>query len=360
MSSPMYSVSAFIDDMFIFQSDIVGTREQANQIMNLLKNTNTGDISFQLYKHFPRGRLINGTKTINYSSMNLYNHDALPFTYILEAPTCHSLYGIDGAVFNGEWSEEYMCWILNQTQARRALEAGVTKDLFDDNIDFELDELKCMTIYHIDGERYLLEPHPECSVLRQKSFALGKWKSKHGGWVLKGDVIINHLNTLGVPFYTGDDDDDEEYEQAAQALLELGDDDEEVDDEVYTYDNFTIEHYKRGLLMKCPSKHPLRGEKYLGTGFWNKTLGGWIFKQDALEDLQANGAQLIKVEEGDSPLSTMTFSTHGKGFLVYPPTDHPDFGAKYYHDGFWMPKYDAWFFRGRFEEFVRSSGATEV
>tara|TARA_E500000178_G_scaffold44332_1_gene39601 strand:+ start:4462 stop:5508 length:1047 start_codon:yes stop_codon:yes gene_type:complete len=348
----MYSVAAFINDLFIFQSDIVGTREEANEIMNLLKSSNTGDIAFQLYKHFPRGRLINSTKSINYSSMNLYNHDALPFTYILEAPTCSS----DAALFNGEWSEEYVGWILNQSQARRALVAGVTKDLFDDNIDFELDELKCMTIYHIDGERYLLEPHPECSVLRQKSFALGRWKSKHGGWVLKGDVIINHLNTLGVPFYSGDDeDDDDDYEQAALTLLELGD-----DDEVYTYDNFTIEHYKRGLLMKCPSNHPLRGEKYLGTGFWNKTLGGWVFKQDALEDLQANGAQLIKVEEGDSPLSTMTFSTYGKGFLVFPPADHPDFGAKYYHDGFWMPKYDAWFFRGRFGEFVRSSGATEV
>ena len=400
MSSPMYSVSAFINDTFIFQSDIFGTREQANEIMNLLKNTNTGDIAFQLYKHFPRGRLINGTKTINYSSMNLYNHDSLPFTYILEAPLHHYLYGIDGAVFNGEWSEEYMCWILNQNQARLALEAGVNKDLFDDNIEFDLDELKCMTIFHIEDEKYLLEPHPECSVLPQKHFCLGKWKSKHGGWVIKGDDIINYLNTtFRIPFYTDDDDDEEvdDYEEEVDDYEEEVDDDEvdddeeevdddeeevdddeedddeeEVDDEVYTYDKFTIERYKRGLIMKCPSNHPLRGEKYLpsnhplrgekylSSGFWNKTLGGWVFKQNALEELQANGAKLIKVEQYDKLFSTMTFTAYGKGFLVYPPTDHPDFGEKYYHDGFWMPKKNAWFFRGRFEEFIRSSGATEI
>ena len=56
----MYSVTAFIGDEFVFQSDTFQSKEEAKNLMNLLKSSDTGDITFQYYKHFPRGKVYGG------------------------------------------------------------------------------------------------------------------------------------------------------------------------------------------------------------------------------------------------------------------------------------------------------------
>ena len=42
---------------------------------------------------------------------------------------------------------------------------------------------------------------------------------------------------------------------------------------------------------------------------------------------------------------SVEFKEHGRGFLLVPEDGHPDSGTKYYHNGWWMPKYNAWFFK---------------
>ena len=394
MSHTMFSVSAFVDNAYVFQSDIFGTRDEVNNLMNLLKSSNTGDIKFQLYKHFPRGSLKQGTQhTIDYTSMNLYNHDKLPFTYILESPSNNDEY-----LFDGIWDEDYLGWILTQEQARIALENGVHNDLEIDNIDFDLDEFKNMILYPYDETKntYILVPTEECSIYGQKYFSFGKWRNKSFGWVF-GQEYIESLISFGVTQYKEEDeaeeteaesdesDESDESEAEAESDAESDESDEseaeeeaesdeseeteseesEVDTEVYDFEGFTIEYYKNGLLMKCQSNHPLIGEKYLVNGYWNVRLGGWVFKKEELENLTLNGAKLIKQEEVmTDTLSTtfekMTYTVYGKGHLLIPKKNHPDFGEKYYYNGYWMPKQNAWFFRGRYSEFVKNCGAKEI
>ena len=376
MSSTMLSVAAFVNDTFVFQSDMFGSREEVGNLMNLLKSSNTGDIKFQLYKHFPRGSLQGGTQpTIDYTSMNLYNHDKLPFTYILESPSNSDCYG-DETLFEGHWEEDYLGWILTQEQARIALENGVHNDLEIDNIEFDLDEFKYMILYpHNETKNtHLLVPTEDCSVYGQKRFCFGKWRKKAFGWVF-GQEYIESLISFGVTQYTEEESESEYESEATETEAEESEAEaseaeaSEVDDDVHDFEGFTIEYYKRGLLLKCQSSHPLTGEKYLGNGFWNTRLCGWVFKTEELETLTINGAKLIKQEEEDDDECTntstttfdrMTYTVYGKGHLLIPKKNHPDFGVKYYHDGYWMPKQNAWFFRGRYSDFVTTCGAKEI
>ena len=115
--------------------------------------------------------------------------------------------------------------------------------------------------------------------------------------------------------------------------------------------------------MTTPKSNSIYGEPYLGEGFWNKKLKGWVFKTDQLDDLVANGAKLIKQEASASAsepsinFKKMKFYDYGKGYLLVPNKSCKSKGEKYFHDGYWMPKNDGWFFRTRFCEFVENCGA---
>ncbi len=48
------------------------------------------------------------------------------------------------------------------------------------------------------------------------------------------------------------------------------------------------------------------------------------------------------------------YEAYGKGYLLFPSgEDDPDYGEKYFHEGFWNAKQNAWFFRGRHLDIVK-------
>ena len=59
------------------------------------------------------------------------------------------------------------------------------------------------------------------------------------------------------------------------------------------------------------------------------------------------------------PFEGMFVESYGKGYLLIPSEDHPDVGTKYYHEGWWMPKNNAWFFRSKYFDELLSKGAVE-
>lgn len=59
------------------------------------------------------------------------------------------------------------------------------------------------------------------------------------------------------------------------------------------------------------------------------------------------------------PFSGMFVEAHGKGFLMFPGEARADAGTKYYHGGWWMPRYNAWFFKREFFDTLIQGGATE-
>jgi hypothetical protein len=44
-------------------------------------------------------------------------------------------------------------------------------------------------------------------------------------------------------------------------------------------------------------------------------------------------------------ISDMSLEPYGKGYLLRPSVQHPDWGQKYYHDGWWNTNQEAWFFK---------------
>ena len=48
------------------------------------------------------------------------------------------------------------------------------------------------------------------------------------------------------------------------------------------------------------------------------------------------------------------YEAYGRGYLLYPSgVDDPDYGEKYFHEGFWNVKQNAWFFRERHLDTVK-------
>ena len=354
----MYSVTAFIGDEFVFQSDIFHHKEDAKNLMNLLKSSDTGDITFQYYKHFPRGKVYGGytyteenyiTEEIEYTettctSMTIYSHDEVDNTFILEPSVNNEYYGQHGFL-GAKWSEDYLGWILTPTQYKLAMSYGASVSTIceedDNNHDYP-----SMTLYlhDEDADSYLLEPPKDSVHYGQSDFFDGYWSQQHEGWIFSSSQA-DELIELGVTVYR--DADTTEAEEEAEA----------------TYEGCTIEYYKNGLLMTTPKSNSIYGEPYLGEGFWNKKLKGWVFKTDQLDDLVANGAKLIKQEASASAsepsinFKKMKFYDYGKGYLLVPNKSCKSKGEKYFHDGYWMPKNDGWFFRTRFCEFVENCGA---
>lgn len=424
-SQNMYSVAAFIGDEFVFQSDIFSDKTETKNLMNLLKSSDTGDISFQLYKHFPRGKTHGGytyqnesieyEDTIEYNettcqSMTIYAHDELDNTYILE-PCCNSDYYGLPSFLGAKWSEEYLGWILTPSQYKLAVSYGASVSSLCEEDDNSHD-YPSMTLYLHDEEldSYILEPPKDSVHYGQRDFFDGYWSEQHEGWIFSSSQA-DELIELGVTVYQGSDDEEEEeasyegftleyykkgllmtcdksnslygepylgegfwnkklkgwvfkvdqesslIEKGAQMVINV---ESEVDDEVYTFDGFVIQYYKKGLLMTCHESHNLYGEPYLGKGFWNKKLKGWVYKMEHLGSLMANGAKIIKQEEESSPFKNMKYYDYGKGYLLVPNKSCEFAGEKYFHDGFWMPKHNGWFFRTRFSEFVENCGAKYI
>ena len=56
--------------------------------------------------------------------------------------------------------------------------------------------------------------------------------------------------------------------------------------------DYIVEKYKRGLLMKSKKKQK-SPEKYFHNGYWNETLGGWVYSKKEKNNLVSKGAVLV-------------------------------------------------------------------
>ncbi len=78
--------------------------------------------------------------------------------------------------------------------------------------------------------------------------------------------------------------------------------------------------------------------------------------EDAWQHLDGNN-MFESFVEGDDLFSGMKISEYGKGYLLTPPEGHDDIGIKYYHNAWWMPNQNAWFFKEEFLDYFLDKGA---
>lgn len=145
----------------------------------------------------------------------------------------------------------------------------------------------------------------------------------------------------------------------------------------FDFSGMTFETFGKGFILRASDDHPLFGEKYLLSGWWNAKQQGWFFKSEFESELIDHGAQFISLEDDESEqytedevaaatamtgidLSMMTLEEYGRGYVLFPPTNHPLFGEKYFRDGWWRPDLGGWFFRSRFIDGLISDGAMLV
>ena len=159
----------------------------------------------------------------------------------------------------------------------------------------------------------------------------GWWMAKHSGWFFKKDNE-NWLKKNGGKFM------------------------EKVVNKKVSLKGMKLSKYGRGWLLKPKKTSKKFGEKYFHNGWWMPKHESWFFKQAEHQWLLDNGAQSTKVSIKKTPvekktpskkvsLKGMKLSKYGRGWLLKPKKTNKKFGEKYFHNGWWMPKHEAWFFK---------------
>ena len=129
----------------------------------------------------------------------------------------------------------------------------------------------------------------------------------------------------------------------------------------------TVEEYGKGYLLVPTENDSRAGTKYFLDGWWMSNQDAWFFKAKYLDNLINLGAvfdedeDYVVVEQDEDnleDLSGMTITEHGKGYLLFPADGDSRYGTKYFLDGWWMPKYEAWFFKAEFVDLLEDLGAT--
>ena len=111
--------------------------------------------------------------------------------------------------------------------------------------------------------------------------------------------------------------------------------------------NMDFKAHGRGFLLVPEEGHPDWGTKYYHNGWWMPKYNAWFFKKTDKESLLKTFTQ-VKNENKKSAVKVSkdtVVKEYGKGYLLVPEEGHPDWGTKYYHNGWWMPKHNAWFFK---------------
>ena len=67
----------------------------------------------------------------------------------------------------------------------------------------------------------------------------------------------------------------------------------------------------------------------------------------------------------NKPFTTCCLDKYGKGYMLYPPDDHPDWGTKYYDNGigdtgWWNKNKSGWFFKKEYIKPLIAGGAKVV
>jgi len=136
------------------------------------------------------------------------------------------------------------------------------------------------------------------------------------------------------------------------------------------FKDMSLTTYGKGYLL-CPKKnHPDWGEKYYHEGWWMSTKKGWFFKKEYHNFLMINGAMSVEESESDmsdygdeydeldkSLFNGTVLKNYKNGLILKPKKSHPDWGEKYYHNGFWNGSLKSWVFKTDAKDFLVQHGA---
>ena len=207
--------------------------------------------------------------------------------------------------------------------------------LTDENTTQMSNELNGMFL-HKYGQGYLLKCDESDQRWGTKYFHNGWWMPTQNSWFYKKE-FADELLELGAQIWK-------------KNTTKSSNPPKTIKKEFENLTGMILTQYGKGLSLKCDSYDKRWGEKYFLTGWWMPTIEGWFFKDTEFDYLIGLGAEYLEDEcleheSTDFDSEDTNWSQYGKGWLLTPTKDHPEFGDKYFNGGWWMPKHNAWFFK---------------
>ena len=228
-------------------------------------------------------------------------------------------------------------------------------EINDTNYNPETD-LSNMTLWSY-GKGYLLEPPEDSDYYGHKYFHNGWWMESQNAWFFKKEDY-QWLIDCGAVKATDEDGEHEDGEH------EEHEEHDEVD-----LSNMTLWSYGKGWLLEPLKDDEHYGEKYFHEGWWMPKQNGWFFKDEHYQwlidhgviistddDVEATELETTNVSETDVDLSSMKLTSYGKGWLLKPTIIDEHYGEKYFHEGWWMPKQNGWFFKDEHYQWLLEQG----
>ena len=227
--------------------------------------------------------------------------------------------------------------------------------------------------YESFGKGFLLYPSSESDPdWGEKYFGNGWWNPKRNAWFFKKEFEdevqqLCHHKTLHHDTKTAEVSIKNDAVSAEETLGNLI---------AQTADGLVqLREYKQGVLLTVPKTYFKYGNPWFYTdeelGQWLNSESGWYFSRSMLPKLRENTfpwlrdlsgswcartktAEITDLSQGRgkryrlrarSKKTGRTLIEYGKGYLLKPLEDDPDWGEKYYKGGWWMPSQNGWFFK---------------
>ena len=286
VSPTVYSINAFYEGTFMFQTDFSNSKERAKQLLHDCTTMDLSKLEFQMYRSTPKGPIM-----VNSS----YNGELYDMTLekwkggLLLRPMDDDERWGEKYFMGGWWMPQQESWFFKMEEFDNLVNKGaeyisdvilVDEDETDDETDDEMPEL------------------------------------------------------------VGYDSDYNPEDEMSEQTDSSGSHDEL--DEMVDLTSLDIEAYGKGYLVRAPKDHKDYGKKYYGSGWWNSEQNGWFFKKEHYDEIVRYGAVEYK------PDVIEWVEPYGKGYLLKPLQTHPHYGNKYYRNGWWNPLSKGWFFKTEF------------
>lgn len=292
MSSSMYSVNAFLNGAFIFQSDFFATKSDAIYFMNSLKSSDTGDIQFQLYKSYPRGSRMygNGSQSMTNTHVKFENNDENFSTMTFEKygrgyllrPASGDMREGTKYFYDGFWMPKHYAWFFKSSMYQFLINMGAeyisdtTHETTQYTHETQTDSSDIFTDMTVTDYKHglLLKAPEDNQYYGMKYFEDGYWNDTLIGWIFRRSQLDSLVNrgAVYISEVEIEDDDDEEYSDGE-------------------FHNMTVSKYGRGYLLH-PNGDERAGEKYFFDGFWMPSRNAWFYKSTHKQMLLDCGATM--------------------------------------------------------------------
>jgi hypothetical protein len=229
---------------------------------------------------------------------------------------------------NGWWMPKYNAWFFRKNDKESFLKSNSKMDTKKSHTKSSKDKENEKINFKSHGRGFLLVPgegHPDWGT---KYYHNGWWMPKYNAWFFKKNDKESFLKSHSKM------DTKKSHTKSSKNKEDK---------------TFNFKTYGKGFLLVPEEGHPDWGTKYYHNGWWMPKYNAWFFKKNDKESFLKSHSK-TKTEKNDKQseikmLKDLVVKEYGKGFLLVPKEGHPDWGTKYYHNGWWVPKHNAWFFK---------------